>query len=268
MHRLLVETSLLEENSPVLPKDAARHLRVVRPKDGEEIELFDGRGKWRAYKFRASLESGQDTASPLCAVSSVFSAATSSHHLTLFACVTKGSRWDWTVEKATELGVTRIVPVVSARTIVRIPQAERAAKCERWRRIAEDAARQSDAKWLPEIVEPVDFDDALPLVRETTCFIGALTDPPSPPLAAAVAEARRKADPLKSVSVFVGPEGDFTPEELAALMAIATPTSFGPTILRAETAAIFAVSVLVSACPAGAAKVEREGPGCSIAQMP
>ena len=169
--------------------------------------------------------------------------------------MTKGSRWDWTVEKATELGVTRIVPVISDRTIVRIPKAERAAKRERWLRIAEDAARQSDAKWLPEILEAVDFADALPLVRETTCFIGALTSPPSRPLALAVREVKEKVEKRGGggqrtvqmpMSVFIGPEGDFTPDELKALMDVATPTSFGPTILRAETAAIFAVSVLAS----------------------
>ena len=162
--------------------------------------------------------------------------------------MTKGSRWDWTVEKATELGVTRIVPVLSERTIVRIPKAERAAKRERWLRIAEDAARQSDAKWLPEICAAVDFADALPLVKDTTCFIGALTNPPARPLAGAVQEKVKGEGEgeQRNLAVFVGPEGDFTPEELKALMEIATPTSFGPTILRAETAAIFAVSVLVS----------------------
>ena len=261
MHRLLVETKLLNEESPVLPADAARHLKVLRPKDGEEIELFDGKGKWKVYRFCASLASGEDAASPLRAASQTFQTFQTSQTLTLFACVTKGSRWDWTVEKATELGVTRIVPVISERTIVRIPKGERTAKRDRWMRIAEDAARQSDAKWLPEICEAVDFRDALPLVKETTCFIGALTTPPARPLAEAVAsqvkvkgedEQRRGKIPLFTsdlhlhLSAFIGPEGDFTPEELAALMEIATPTSFGPMVLRAETAAIFAVSVLVA----------------------
>ena len=246
MHRLLVETRLLNEESPVLPADAARHLKVLRPKDGEEIELFDGKGKWKVYRFCASLASGEDAASPLRAASQTFQTSQTSQTLTLFACVTKGSRWDWTIEKATELGVTRIVPVISERTIVRIPKAERAAKRERWMRIAEDAARQSDAKWLPEICEALDFKDALPLVKETTCFIGALTNPPAPLLMKAVEDFRRETGDLRGVSTFIGPEGDFTPEELAALMEIATPTSFGPTILRAETAAIFAVSVLAA----------------------
>ena len=155
MHRLLVKTELLGDDSPVLPKDAAKHLRVLRPKDGEEIELFDGRGKWRTYAFCGD----RNVAAPLSATSRTFQASQTCQTLTLFACVTKGSRWDWTVEKATELGVGRIVPVISDRTIVRIPPSERAAKRERWMRIAEDAARQSDAKWLPEILEAVDFRD-------------------------------------------------------------------------------------------------------------
>ena len=256
MHRLFVETSLLNEEAPTLPKDAAKHLKVLRPKDGEEIELFDGKGKWRVYRFCASPGSGKDSASLLKAASEIISSLVPRpSSLTLFACVTKGSRWDWTIEKATELGVSRIVPVISDRTIVRIPKAERAAKRERWLRIAEEAARQSDAKWLPEILEAVDFVDVLPLVRETTCFIGALTSPPSQPLALAVREVKEKVEKRGGggqrtvqmpMSVFVGPEGDFTPDELKALMDVATPTSFGPTILRAETAAIFAVSVLAS----------------------
>ena len=244
MHRLLVESALLAEERPVLPADAAKHLKIVRPKDGEEIELFDGKGKWRRFRVQGFGANGKNRLIP---TSSTFDLRPSTFHLTLFACVTKGSRWDWTVEKATELGVTRIVPVISDRTIVRIAKSERAAKRERWQRIAEDAARQSDAKWLPEIAEAVDFADALPLVRETTCFIGALTTPPARPLLEAVGEkvegGRSKAGQW-NFSTFIGPEGDFTPEELAALMEIATPTSFGPTVLRAETAAIYAVSVI------------------------
>jgi len=231
MHRLLVDTALLSQDAPALPADAARHLKVLRPRPGEQIELFDGRGASRIYSWNGSL-------SPVAAIVRL---PRPTRSLTLFACITKGSRWDWTIEKATELGVTRIVPVISDRTIVRIPTDERTAKRDRWMRIAEDAARQSDAKWLPEICEPTDFADTLPMVSETACFIGALTEPPPPPLADAIAAEKGARD----LAVYVGPEGDFTPDELAALMKIARPTSFGPTILRAETAALFAISVVM-----------------------
>lgn len=256
MHRLLVPSEQLASDSPVLPKEAANHLKVLRPKDGEEIELFDGFGKTRRF----SVEGGGKNFR-LAALSPVCTASRASRSLTLFACVTKGSRWDWTIEKATELGVTRIVPVVSARTIVRIGADEREAKRARWIRIAEDAARQSDAKWIPEIHEPVSFAESLPLVRETTCFVGALTNPPPQPLLKALIDLQQAAIPAPvphspfhvphspfpdSLSIYVGPEGDFSPEELAALIEIATPVSFGSTILRAETAAIYGVSVLKS----------------------
>ena len=261
MHRLLVPSEQLASDSPVLPKEAANHLKVLRPKDGEEIELFDGRGKSRRFSVAGGGKNFR-----LAALSPVCAAPRASRTLTLFACVTKGSRWDWTIEKATELGVTRIVPVVSARTIVRIGADEREAKRARWIRIAEDAARQSDAKWIPEIHEPVSFEESLPLVRETTCFVGALTNPPPRPLLQELMNMQQAAFPVPrspfpiphspfpvphspfpdSLSIYVGPEGDFSPEELAALVEIATPVSFGSTILRAETAAIYGVSVLKS----------------------
>ena len=138
MHRLLVESSLLDAQAVVPPKDAARHLKVLRPKPNEEIELFDGHGRTRVFHWRAAdgtlADPGETTAHPAPA-----------QPLTLFACVTKGSRWDWTIEKAVELGTSRIVPVMSARCIVRLAPGERETKAERWRRVAEDAARQSDA---------------------------------------------------------------------------------------------------------------------------
>jgi 16S rRNA (uracil1498-N3)-methyltransferase len=238
MHRFLVETELILHDSPTLPKDAAQHLKVLRPEDGERFELFDGRGTSRVYVYAKGA---------LVAASQAVTAPAPERTLTLFACVTKGSRWDWTIEKATELGVTRIVPVISDRTIVRIPVADRAAKRERWQRIAEDAARQSDAVRIPEILEPVDFKSSLGLVRQTTCFVGALVDPPAPALLAAAREvmtAQPSNFPTSQLSLYVGPEGDFTSEELSALLEIAVPTSFGPTVLRAETAAIFGLSVL------------------------
>ena len=190
MHRLLVPSEQLASDSPVLPKEAANHLKVLRPKDGEEIELFDGFGKSRRFSVEGGGKNFRLTAlSPVC------TAPRAPRSLTLFACVTKGSRWDWTIEKATELGVTRIVPVVSARTIVRIGADEREAKRARWIRIAEDAARQSDAKWIPEIHEPVSFAESLPLVRETTCFVGALTNPPPQPLLKALIDLQQAAIP-------------------------------------------------------------------------
>ncbi len=234
MHRFLVPSEVLQCDNPSLPQDVVKHLKVVRAKEGEEVELFDGAGALRTFRVIGKAS--------LLAVGETRMVSRSEKSLTLFACVTKGSRWDWTIEKAVELGATRIVPVISARSIVRLQKDERAAKAERWRRIAEDAARQSDAAWLPEIVEPLDFDESLELVKECSrVFVGALQMPPPKPMLDALAAMPKD---FASLGIYVGPEGDFTPEELSALLKIATPVSFGPTILRAETAAIFGLSLL------------------------
>lgn len=248
MHRLLANTEDLSLEAPALSRVALGHLKVLRPRDGEEIELFDGRGMKRVYAYSRA-------AGGLVAARPAEMSCAKRLPLVLFACVTKGSRWDWTIEKATELGVSKIVPVVSERTIVRIPADERAAKRERWMRIAEEAARQSDAAWLPEISEAVDFPRSVEMAGETDCFVGALVNPPAKPLLAAYESVPRTAG--REVSLFVGPEGDFTPGELAALLEVATPTSFGPTVLRAETAALFGLSVLAAALAREAASNER-----------
>ena len=183
MHRLLVDTASLENETPVLSSEAAAHLKVVRPKSGERVELFDGKGRTREYAVTAS---GRGFVLAAAAPAVEFSRPPA---MTLFACVTKGSRWDWTIEKATELGVTRIVPVVSSRTIVRIADGEREAKRRRWERVAADAARQSDAKWLNEVLAPMSFAESLALVRGTECFVGALVTPRP----VKVAEAARRS---------------------------------------------------------------------------
>lgn len=240
MNRLLVLSSALTEEVPELSQEARRHMKVWRLKDTEPVELFDGAGRTRLYAYQAAdqhLHAQEDGV--------VHPAPCGS--LTLFACVTKGSRWDWTIEKATELGATRIVPVLSERTIVRIETPkDAAAKMERWQKIVEEAARQSDAVYLPRVLAPVTFAGSLPLVKKTTCLIGALTMPPPKGIATVADELRRAALKPLDWAVFIGPEGDFTPAELSTLLAIAHPVSLGPRILRAETAAIFSLSVLAA----------------------
>ena len=242
MHRLQVTPEALGSESIALSGASAQHLKVLRPKPGELVELFDGEGCARVYSC------GATASSPLSAAGDIMRFPKPACGITLFACITKGSRWDWTIEKATELGVSRIVPVISDRCIVRIARSDRSAKRERWVRIAEDAARQSDAKWLPEISEAVDFRDSIPLVKECVCFVGALMEPRPEPIFDAVSRLKLKGNGCsRQFALYVGPEGDFTADELNELLDVAIPASFGPTVLRAETAAIFGVSVLSAA---------------------
>ena len=184
---------------------------------------------------------------------------------------------DWTLEKAVELGVARIVPVISDRTIVRVDADDREAKADRWMRIAEEAARQCGRAWLPEILTPRSFKESLALVQQTTpTFVAALT-PDAQPLRDFLLSGTRGSgvgvqgsgrawvsDPAKARSEnvalpppasllpppsqagwFVGPEGDFTPDELQRLLDVgAIPVSLGPLVLRAETACLYGLCAL------------------------
>ena len=239
MHRCLVTTDALLADAVALEREEARHLQtVLRVRPGDRVALFDGRGRTRtavvsdAQKHRLALAPegpAVEHPRPRCA-------------LTLFACVSKGNRMDWTVEKAVELGVATVAPVLSERTVVRLDAEERPAKAERWARVAEEAARQCGAVWLPEILAPLPFGDALPLVtRAAPVFVAALA-PGARPLREAL--AAHASAPARA-GWFVGPEGDFAPAELEALLAAgATPVSLGQQVLRAETACLYGLCAL------------------------
>jgi 16S rRNA (uracil1498-N3)-methyltransferase len=242
MHRHLVTPDALLADTCVLGKEEARHLQtVLRVKQGDEVQLFDGQGRTRQAVV-AELAKHALTLSPSAPV--VFHAKPACA-LTLFACVSKGKHMDWTIEKAVELGVARIVPVVSARTIVRIESEDRDAKADRWMRIAEEATRQCGSAWCPEILLPCSLTESLALVKATTpTFVAALT-PEAKPLRECLLPTANCQLPTAQAGWFVGPEGDFTPEELAQLLeAGAIPVSLGKSVLRTETACLYGLCVL------------------------
>lgn len=262
MHRHFLETARLQSPTLTLGKDEARHLQtVLRVREGDEVELFDGRGLTALARVAAADRHGVRLewsapptrhAQPACAI-------------TLFACVSKGKRMDWTVEKAVELGVRRIVPVISDRTIVRLDEADAEGKTGRWTRVAIEAARQSQAVWLPEISAPLALAATAPLLPASApVFVAALTSD-ARPLRDVLAERRAGGNsskdnelcasaPLRGKTAagtpatagwFVGPEGDFTPDELRLLCKHGTiPVSLGRQVLRAETAALWGLCVL------------------------
>jgi len=246
MHRHLVTPETLLADTCVLGKEEARHLQtVLRVKQGDTVQLFDGQGHTR----QAIVAEGAKNTLTLSNTAPVVLHPKPSCALTLFACVSKGKHMDWTIEKAVELGVARIVPVVSARTIVRIENDDRDAKKDRWMRIAEEAARQCGSAWLPEIRPPCSLTESLALVKTTTpTFVAALTPEAKPLRDYLLPPTSSLLSPPSQAGWFVGPEGDFTLEELEQLQAAgAIPVSLGKNVLRTETACLYGLSCLNSA---------------------
>ena len=241
MHRHYIESNRLQAPSLTLVKEEARHLQtVLRLRLNDEVELFDGRGLTATARVAAAgkhalqldlLAAPAQHAQPAC-------------QLVLFACVSKGKRMDWTIEKSVELGVSRIVPVLSDRTIVRLDEEDAESKTDRWMRVAIEAARQSGTAWVPTIDTPVPLAQVGPLVQDCApVFVAALV-PEAKPMRQVLAGVRNETAPTRA-GWFVGPEGDFTPVELQLLLASgAIPVSLGRQVLRTETAAIWGLCVL------------------------
>lgn len=215
--------------------DEARHLtRVLRVEPGQKFELSDNssvylaeiaeaRGERVLFRILEPLES------PRVPV-----------RITLCAALVKFDRFEWIVEKATELGVESILPVETTRSEKGLYEASR-KRSERWERIARESAQQSRRARLPEILPAVRFPAALATEASCRYFLDEAGAPPLVSLAPAI---RTSTD---TVALLLGPEGGWTDAERAqALAAGWQPAGLGPTILRAETAAVAALSVIVS----------------------
>jgi 16S rRNA (uracil1498-N3)-methyltransferase len=217
--------------------DDARHLtRVLRVEAGQRYEISDNRNVYlaevdTARKEHVTFRTLEKLAAPAPTV-----------RLVLCAALIKFDRFEWMIEKATELGVSQIVPVETIRSERGL---ERAAhkRVERWRRIALEASQQSRRAFLPEVSEPEPLSDALS--REAIYRFALDENPAARPLNAALPATR---NPQDTVAMLIGPEGGWTDEERAQFTAAAwSPVSLGPLILRAETAALAALAIVNSA---------------------
>ncbi len=244
MHRHRVATAELEKGVVALDHAGARHfLNVLRLKGGDEVELFDGLGASATFRLREP----QGRQAELERVGAVRRAQPPRCRLVLGACVSKGKRMDWTIEKAVELGVSEIVPILSRNSVVKVESAADAEdKRLRWERVAIDAARQCSSAFVPAISTPLPFGEALSRIAASSrMYVGALTSD-AIPLRDALARDRGLPPPA-SVAWLIGPEGDFSPEEYGALRAAgASMVSLGSLVLRTETAAIYGLCVFGS----------------------
>jgi 16S rRNA (uracil1498-N3)-methyltransferase len=217
--------------------EEARHLtRVLRVEPGQRYEISDNHTVYLAEIEAARKEQ------VLFRTLEKLPPEPERVHITLAMALIKFDHFEWTIEKATELGVEQIVPVETVRSERGL---ERAApkRLERWRRIALEASQQSRRTRLPEVAEPESL--AAVLSRTADCRFVLDEQTGGAPLAAVLPPNRAASD---RVALLVGPEGGWTEEERASFAPAGwTPASMGPLILRAETAAIAALAVTASA---------------------
>jgi len=214
-----------------LDERASHHLaRVVRVKAGDRLCLFNGDGN-NYFGYIVSATKNQVSVS----IESIDPAYTESPLSTCLALgVSKGDRFEWAIKKATELGVTSIVPILSQRVDVRLSPQRWQKKQEHWQQIVISACEQSGRAVVPEVAAPTTLSQWLSDV-EADCKL--VLDPEATPHAL--------HDRPASIALLIGPEGGLAPSELT----LASENGFsslrlGPRVLRTETAPLVALSIL------------------------
>lgn len=210
---------------------------VLRLAEGATLEVFDGQGATysaqviaidaRSARLRLSAQATRSGGAPL----------------TLIQGIPKGEKWQWVLQKGTELGATDFAPALTARTVVKVSGERAADKVRRWKRIVEEAARQCGAGEVPR-VHPV--RSLLEAVRELSAETALLVlDEEAHGLTLAQAIARLSS-PAQALAIVVGPEGGLDRAEAQALReAGGTAVTLGARILRTETAALAALALIL-----------------------
>jgi 16S rRNA (uracil1498-N3)-methyltransferase len=231
--RFFIPKDQIRGGIATLTPDQAHHLRtVLRLGAGEEVELFDGEGG--AYSGRIESQDAKVRIGGLVRLESANPPGTA---LVLAAALIKPDRFDWILQKGTELGVSRFLPLVTRFTAAQIPTTRVAARMQRWQRIVREACKQSRRLTVPDIQTPMTFDRFLAEQEYSTCSRFMLYEQ---------APERLKSDAAVGdrVLLCVGPEGGWDAGETeAAALAGFRLVNLGSGILRAETACLAAIAI-------------------------
>lgn len=235
-HRFFIPTNCITPPTVQLPADIARQINtVLRMQSGDKIVVLDNSGTaWQVNLTEVSknavrgriIDQQPATGEPKL-------------HLTLYQGTLKAQKFEWVLQKGTELGVSRFVPTICQRSVVR----DRSAllkKHDRWQQIVREAAEQSGRGKLPELHPAMSLAEALAAAQAAELRLMPWEEATGELLSTALAE------PVASIALFIGPEGGFSATEATnAQLAGAKLITLGPRILRAETAGLAACAAIM-----------------------
>ncbi len=235
MRRIFIK-DLLAEEMTIAGTDAHHIMHVLRAKLGQKLIVVDAAQQIAETEICAF---GTDHLTVKC-LRRIEAATEAPIEVTLLQCLPKGDKMDFIVQKAVELGVSQIVPVVSANCVVKYDAAKRLARQKKWQKIAEEAAKQCGRTIQPAVLAVTNLKEVLENLEGSAsfmCYEGAADEPLQDFL------AKKQA---KCFAVLIGPEGGFTPAEVALCQQHGVQTvTMGPRILRTETASLVALSIVL-----------------------
>jgi 16S rRNA (uracil1498-N3)-methyltransferase len=232
--RVYVDVELQTGRRLTVEGSAGNHIsRVLRLRVGDVLTLFNGHGG----EYAGSIEEIRRDTVVISVLERQDVERESPCQLTLAQGISRGERMDWVVQKATELGVWRIAPIFTERSVVQLDEKQAVRKLQHWRSIAVAACEQSGRNRVPQITEPVGLYELLE--QRTSGGTALLLSPGAPLRIVDVASAGT------DITVLIGPEGGLAEvEQEAAIKSGFAPVRLGPRVLRTETAAVCALAVL------------------------
>ena len=245
MYRFFITSGALTgETLTVTGADAHHISHVLRMRPGEDIEAVDETGRVYTCRIEETAPGAAGEAAVTARVLfSEMSGAELKSRLILYQGLPKFEKMELIIQKAVELGASAVVPVSTARTVVKLDAKKAQAKTSRWQAIAEAASKQSKRTVIPEVKPVMTFKEALSDAAKLDRVLIPYEK------AEGIGQTKALLDSLKtgeSIGVFIGPEGGFDEKEVqAAIGAGAVPLTLGPRILRCETAAITTLSILM-----------------------
>jgi len=236
MRRFYIDKNAIKADKVIISGKEARHIRdVIRLKHGDRFIGFDGTGK--SYTLRIA-ETGVEI---IAEIEKVSSQQINMPKILLACALPKKSKIDYIIEKATELGVADIIPMITEHTIIKIDKASYANKQKRWERIALEASKQCGRDTLPKIYGITNFKGAVKLVEKLNYSERIMPYVSE----GAIYIKDILPQPVNSIAIFIGPEGDFSKEEVVIAKRYNFKTaSLGELVLKVDTAALFAISAI------------------------
>ena len=240
MHRFFVPPEALDGDTAVLPKDASRQIsRVLRARPGDTVLVLDDTGM--EYVVELTTVDSEKTTGLI--ISRSQGRGEPRVNLSLLQSVLKSDKFEFVLQKGTELGVSTFVPVYSERSVPRQSGSGGVeSRYTRWRKIIVEAAEQSHRSRLPLLMPPMTFEDAC----DTACGLCLVPweSEDTTAIKTAITQWKAASQPVRSATIFIGPEGGFTSEEVNyARRTGIVSVSLGSRILRTETASIAAVTM-------------------------
>ena len=242
MHRFHLPPAQCKDDDLMLTGREAHHaLHVLRARPGERVVVLDGAGQELLCEVQ---KPGQEKLRLLVVQRNIVPPLP--WQITLLQAIPKGKIIESIIQKAVELGVHHVVPLVSDRVTTQLDDESAASKAERWRLTAIEAIKQCGSAWLPQVETPVTPKEYLARGEKFELpLIASLQSDRRHPREYFKTFLRENGRLPKTVCVWVGPEGDFTPAEMSAVRSAGVlPITLGRLVLRSETAAIYALSVL------------------------